>query len=118
MIVNFLKSKIHRATVTDCNLHYEGSIGIDEGLMREVGLSHWEQVDVYNITNGERLTTYAIPEPEGSGVISIRGSAAHKANIGDLIIICSYCGIDSLQISKHKPSVVLVDEKNKVKRKS
>ncbi len=118
MIINLLKSKIHRATVTDCNLHYEGSIGIDVELMEQVGLAHWEQVDIYNITNGERLTTYAIPEERGSGIISIRGSAAHKAKIGDLIIICSYCGIDSLQVSKHKPNVVLVNEKNKVKRKS
>ena len=118
MLINLLKSKIHRATVTDCNLHYEGSVGIDQNLMDEVGITHWEQVDIYNITNGERLTTYAIPEERGSGTISIRGSAAHKASVGDLVIICAYCSIDSLQVSKHKPSVVLVDEKNKIKRKS
>lgn len=116
MLLNFLKSKIHRANVTDCDLHYEGSIGIDKKLMDASGLTEYEQVDIYNITNGERFTTYVIQEKAGSGIISIRGSAAHKADKGDLIIICAYCQLTPAEVKKFKPKKVLVDKKNKVKK--
>ncbi len=116
MQLNFLKSKIHRATVTDCNLHYEGSVGIDKKLMEAVGLRQYEQIDIYNITNGERLTTYVIEEEAGSGKISIRGSAAHKASVGDLVILCSYCQIDEKEAESFKPSVVRVDKKNQIEK--
>lgn len=116
MLLNFLKSKIHRATVTDCDLHYEGSIGIDKKLMDASGLTEYEQVDVYNITNGERFTTYVIKETPGSGIISIRGSAAHKADKGDLVIICAYCQLTKAEVKKFKPKKILVDKKNKIKK--
>jgi aspartate 1-decarboxylase len=85
-----LKSKIHRATVTDASLHYEGSITIDPLLMQAADICEWEQVDVYDINNGNRLTTYAIPGKPGSGVICLNGAAAQLVHIGDLVIICSY----------------------------
>jgi aspartate 1-decarboxylase len=117
MLITLLKSKIHRATVTHCNLNYEGSIGIDKKLMDEVGLAPYEQVDIYNINNGARLTTYVIEEKANSGIISIRGSAARLAQIGDLVIICSYCQLNEQEAKKFKPTVKLVDAKNKVVRK-
>ena len=108
-----LKSKIHRATVTHSELHYEGSIGIDKNLIEASGLRAYEQVDVLNINNGERLTTYVIEEEAGSGIISIRGAAARKAQIGDLIIICSYCQLDEKEADSFKPSVVKATNENK-----
>jgi len=117
MLVNMLKSKIHRAIVTDCNLHYEGSVGIDRDLMDAAGFLPYEQVDIYNINNGERLTTYIIEEKAGSGIISIRGSAARKAEKGDLIILCSYCQLVVDEAKNFEPKKVLVDEKNKIKKK-
>lgn len=118
MLINLLKSKIHRATVTHCNLNYEGSIGIDKKLMNECGFFPYEQVDVLNINNGARFTTYVIEEKSGSGIISIRGAAARLAQTGDLVIICSYCGLDEKEVKKFKPKVIKVDGKNKVKGKS
>ena len=115
MLVNLLKSKIHRATVTDCHLHYEGSIGIDRVLMDAAGFIPYEQVDIYNINNGERLTTYVIEEKADSGIISIRGSAARKAETGDLIIICSYCQMNLEEAKKFIPTKIKVNEKNKIK---
>ncbi len=112
MLISLLKSKIHRATVTHCNLNYEGSIGIDKKLMGEVGLVPYEQVDVLNINNGERFTTYVIEEKAGSGIISIRGAAARLAEIGDLVIICSYCQLIPSEAKKFKPIVKKVDAKN------
>ena len=115
MLINLLKSKIHRATVTHCNLNYEGSIGIDKKLMEKSGLIPYEQVDVLNINNGARFTTYVIEEKSGSGIISIRGAAARLAEIGDLVIICSYCQLTNEEVKKFKPSVIKVDLKNKIK---
>ena len=117
MLLNILKSKIHRATVTDSNLHYEGSIGIDRALMDASGLVPFEQVDVYNIKNGERFTTYVIEEKKNSGIISIRGAAAHKADKGDLVIICSYYHLTPAEAKKAKPKRIKVDKKNKVVKK-
>ena len=116
MLINLLKSKIHRATVTHCNLNYEGSIGIDKKLMEASGLLPYEQVDVLNINNGERFTTYVIEEKAGSGIISVRGAAARLAEIGDLVIICSYCQLTEVETKKFKPKVIKVDNKNKVKK--
>lgn len=108
-----LKSKIHRATVTQADLHYEGSITIDRDLMDAVDILHHEQVDVYDITNGARLTTYAIPGPRGSGVICINGAAARLINAGDLVIIVSYARFDEAECRDHEPRVIVVDEHNR-----
>lgn len=107
-----LKSKIHRATVTEADLDYEGSITIDELLMNEVDIVPFEQVDVYNITNGERLTTYAIAGPPGSGAICANGAAAHRIRPGDLIIIASYARFSEQETTEHVPRVILVDSRN------
>lgn len=107
-----LKSKIHRATVTDASLHYEGSITIDPLLLQAADICAWEQVDVYDINNGNRLTTYAIPGTAGSGVICLNGAAARLVHIGDLVIICSYAEFSEEERTTHAPRIVLVDEKN------
>jgi aspartate 1-decarboxylase len=108
-----LKSKIHRATVTDASLHYEGSITIDPLLMQAADICEWEQVDVYDINNGNRLTTYAIPGKPGSGVICLNGAAARLVHIGDLVIICSYAEFSEEERATHAPKIVLVNENNR-----
>ena len=113
MKLTMFKSKIHRATVTQADLDYEGSIGIDADLLKASGILPYEQVDVLDITNGNRFTTYAIEEPAGSGVIQINGAAAHLAKIGDLVIILSYAQMSEKKAKTFEPTVVLVDEKNK-----
>jgi aspartate 1-decarboxylase len=107
-----LKSKIHRATVTDASLHYEGSITIDPLLMQAADICEWEQVDVYDVNNGNRLTTYAIPGKPGSGTICLNGAAARLVQVGDLVIICSYAEFTEEQRHAHAPRIVLVDENN------
>lgn len=114
MQVTMLKGKIHRATVTDANLEYVGSISIDQDLLECAGFLEYEQVDVYNITNGERFTTYTILAPRGSGEICINGAAAHKVTPGDLVIICAYGRMELEEAKEHKPVEVFVDAKNKV----
>ena len=106
MLVTVLKSKIHCARVTEANLNYMGSITIDEDLMDAVNLIENERVDIYNITNGERFSTYAIKGERGSGIIGINGAAAHKAGVGDLIIIASYASMDFEEAKTFTPSVV------------
>jgi len=91
MIMLYLKSKLHRARVTYSDINYEGSLGIDENLMKAAGMREYERVEIYNVTNGERFTTYLIKEEPGSGKIGVYGAAAHKAREGDIIIITSYC---------------------------
>jgi aspartate 1-decarboxylase len=113
MQVQLLKSKIHRATVTDSDLHYEGSIGIARDLMDMAGLRPYEQVDVANIANGARFTTYVIEEPAGSGAIVINGAAAHLVSVGDLVIIMCYGLFTPEEADAHKPRVIRVGEKNK-----
>lgn len=108
-----LNSKIHRATVTEANLDYIGSITIDEDLMDRSEIQVNEQVHVLNITNGNRFITYAIPGERGSGVICINGAAAHLAKEKDLVIICSYVQLTKEELAEHEPTVVLVDESNK-----
>lgn len=107
-----LKSKIHRATVTQADLEYEGSVTIDSELMRAGDILEHERIEVYNINNGERFCTYAIPGPSGSGVICINGAAAHLAKPGHLVIIATYVVLNEAELPGFKPKVILVDEKN------
>ena len=109
-----LKSKIHRATVTDADLHYQGSVTIDPLLMESADLLHHERVEIYNVTNGERFATYAIPGRRGAGEIVINGAAAHKATTGDLVILASYATYSDAEARRHKPSLVFVDERNRI----
>jgi len=110
-----MKSKIHRATVTDSNLHYEGSITIDEKLMEMADIIPYEQVDIYNVTSGERFHTYAIKGERDSGVICINGAAAHKAKKGDIIIIVTYADFEEKELESFKPKKVYADELNRIK---
>ena len=109
-----MKSKIHRATVTQADLHYVGSVAIDVDLLEAADLLEGEQVTIADITNGARLETYVIPAPRGSGMISINGAAAHLVNAGDLVIIMSYALLDDAGARTLKPRVVHVDEHNRV----
>lgn len=111
-----LKSKLHRATVTQAELEYEGSITIDRDLIEAAGFLLNEQVDVLDITNGARLTTYIIEGERGSGIIGINGAAAHLINKGDQVIICSYAQMSQEAAQTHKPTALLVDEHNKIIR--
>ncbi len=107
------KSKIHRATVTGADLNYEGSITIDSELLRAADILPYEKVDIYNISNGERFSTYVIPGEPGSGEVCLNGAAARKVQKGDLVIIVSYCELSEDEIESFSPTVVLVDEKNR-----
>ena len=114
MILNILKSKIHRAIVTEADLHYIGSITIDENLMSAAGIIEYEKVQILNVTNGNRLDTYAIKGNKGSGCIKINGAAAHHVKVNDLIIIVSYCQLESHEIQSHDPKIVHVNSNNKI----
>ena len=116
MFLAMLKSKIHRTQVTGCDLDYEGSISIDGDVLDAAGILPFEQVDVYNINNGERLTTYAIVAPRGSGEFALNGAAARKAAVGDKIIICSYAYVPSEEARNYQPTVVLMGERNRITR--
>ena len=109
-----LKSKIHRATVTDANLHYQGSVTVDPLLMEAADLLSFERVEIYNVSNGERFATYAIPGTPGRGEIVINGAAAHKAQKGDLVILASYAEYEDAEARGHRPSLVFVDERNQM----
>ncbi len=113
MLLTLLKGKIHRATVTQCDLHYEGSISVDAALLERSGILPHEQVDVLNINNGERFTTYAIPAPAGSGAIGINGAAARLAQKGDLVIIIAYARMQEAEAKSFSPRILLVDGKNR-----
>lgn len=108
-----LKSKIHRAVVTGCDRDYEGSLAIDERLMESADLLPGERIEIYNITNGHRLATYAIKAERDSGRILMNGAAAHLASPGDLVIICSYCAVDDEFAGGFAPRIVHVDEHNR-----
>jgi aspartate 1-decarboxylase len=110
-----MKSKIHRAIVTESNLDYEGSITIDARLMETANILPYEQVDIYNVTSGERFTTYAIKGEKDSGVICINGAAAHKAKKGDMVIIVTYANFSEAELVSFKPAKVYVDNKNRIK---
>ena len=113
MQLTLLKGKIHRATVTQCDLHYEGSISVDSALLERSGILPYEQVDVLDINNGRRFTTYTIPAPAGSGTIGVNGAAARLAQKGDLVIIVAYARMEEAEAKSFQPRVVLVDANNK-----
>lgn len=112
MMRMMLKSKIHRATITEADLHYEGSLTIDRRLMQRADILPYEMVHVYNISNGERFETYALEGEAGSGVICLNGAAARKGAPGDLIIITTYASYSEVELEKHQPQVILVDANN------
>jgi aspartate 1-decarboxylase len=114
MLRTMLKSKLHRVTVTHSELEYEGSCAIDIALLKEANISEYEKISIYNITNGERFVTYAIKAEENSGVISINGAAAHKANPGDKLIVATYADYNEIELKKYHPQLVYVDESNKI----
>jgi len=113
MTRKLLRGKIHRATVTGADLHYEGSVTIDRDLMEGADLVTHEAVQVWNVTNGERFETYAIPGRRGSGVVCVNGAAAHKVSKGDLVIIAAFSWMDETEARRWKPHVVFVDERNR-----
>jgi len=113
MQFTLLKGKIHRATITQCDLHYEGSISVDCALLERAGILPYEQVDVLDINNGQRFTTYTIPAPAGSGTIGVNGAAARLAQKGDLVIIVAYARMDEAEASSFSPRVLLVDGQNR-----
>jgi aspartate 1-decarboxylase len=109
-----LKSKLHRVTVTHSELDYEGSCAIDETLLEAADIREYQQIDIYNIANGERFTTYAIKAQRDSGIISVNGAAAHKASPGDLVIIATYAMYNELELQKFEPELVYVDNRNRI----
>ena len=114
MQLSLLKTKIHRATVTHSELNYEGSIAIDDNLLQATGIREFEQVHIWDVTNGARFSTYAIRAEAGSGIISVNGAAAHKAQPGDLVIICAYGQCDEAEAAAYKPKLVYVDRENRL----
>ena len=115
--VTLLKSKVHRATVTECHLDYDGSISIDRDIMDASGLLPHEQVDVYNINNGARFTTYVIEGERGTSAIGLNGAAARLAVPGDKIIICAYCGLPQEEARNYAPTVIVMDDDNRIARR-
>ncbi len=109
-----LKSKIHRLTVTDADLHYEGSLSLDEELMEAGDLKPFERIEVYNINTGDRFSTYVIPAPRFSGTVQLNGAAARLGAKGDLIIIASYAEYEEEELENYRPKLVFVDEKNRI----
>ena len=116
MQCTMLKAKLHRARVTHSELEYEGSCAIDGKLLELSGIREYEQIQIYNVTNGERFTTYAIRAEDGSGIISVNGAAAHKAAPRDVVIICAYVSLNQQEMLNHKPTLVYLDEHNNVTR--
>ena len=114
MQLTLLKAKLHKVHVTQVELEYEGSCAIDDDLLALSGIREYEQIQIYNVDNGERFTTYAIRGEAGSGMISVNGAAAHKANLGDRVIICAYTGLSEAEADVFKPALVYVDEHNKM----
>ena len=109
-----LKSKLHRVTTTHADLHYEGSCAIDEDLLEAANIKEYEQIDIWNVNNGERFTTYAIRAERGSGVISVNGSAARRAAVGDILIIATFARFDEQERLEHRPRLVHVDDQNRI----
>jgi aspartate 1-decarboxylase len=112
-----LKSKIHRVTTTHSELHYEGSCAIDQTLLDASDIKEYQQIDIYNVNNGARFTTYAISAQRGSGIISVNGAAARNAAAGDILIIASYANYNEIELASYQPDLVYVDEKNRIKDK-
>lgn len=111
-----LKSKLHRVTVTHCELNYEGSCAIDGALLDAADIRAYQQIDIYNVTNGERFTTYAIRAEAGTGIISLNGAAARRATVSDILIIASYAQYSEDELARFKPDLVYVDADNRIKR--
>jgi aspartate 1-decarboxylase len=116
MLRHLMKSKIHRATITSADLHYEGSLTVDEELLDAADLTTYEEVQVVNVNNGARFSTYVIPGPRGSGVVQLNGAAARQGLPGDLVIVMSYGVYSEDEAERHAPSVVFVDSKNRITR--
>jgi aspartate 1-decarboxylase len=108
-------SKIHRATVTVADVDYEGSVTIDADLLDTAGILEWEEVHIWDVTNGARLATYAIAGPRGSGVIGINGAAAHLVHPGDIVILATFVELEDAEAREHVPTAVFVDDQNRVK---
>ena len=117
MQLTLLKAKLHRVRVTAVNLDYEGSCAIDGELLDAAGIREYEQIQIYNVDNGERLTTYAIRAREGSGVISVNGAAAHRASPGDRVVICAYAVLAEEELARFHPTLIYVDEVNRIVRR-
>ena len=118
MTLTFLKSKLHGAYVTHSELDYDGSCAIDSNILEQASINEYERIDIYNVTNGERFTTYTILAQPGRGIISVNGAAAHKANPGDKLVICTYIDVPNDQVKKHKPTLVYLDSDNKIIKKT
>ena len=118
MNLTFLKSKLHGARVTHSELNYDGSCAIDSNILEQASIYEYEKIDIYNITNGERFSTYTILAQPGSGIISVNGAAAHKASPGDKLVICAYVDVPQEKIKKHKPILVYLDKENKIIKKT
>ena len=116
MLRRLMKSKIHRATITSADLHYEGSLTVDEDLLDAADLVEFEEIQVVNVNNGARFTTYLLPGPRGSGVIQLNGAAARLGSPGDLVILISYGEYTDQEASHHSPRVVFVDDRNRMIR--
>ncbi len=117
MQITLLKSKLHHAHVTHSELEYEGSCAIDSGLLEAAAIREYEQIHVYNLANGERFTTYAIRAEAGSGIISVNGAAAHKAQPGDRVIICTYAVLSEQEAAAFQPQLVYLDTDNRIMRR-
>jgi len=111
-----LKSKLHRVSATHAELHYEGSCAIDEDLLDAANIREYEQIDIWNVNNGERFTTYALRAERGSGVISVNGSAARRAAPGDILIIASFASYTEVELAKYSPQLIYVDTQNRIVR--
>jgi len=114
MRITLLKSKLHRATVSHAELDYEGSCAIDTNLMKAANILPFEQLHIYNVSNGERFNTYAIVAPAGSNTIGINGAAAHKANVGDTLIICTYAEFEAQEAASFAPDLVYLTQNNQI----
>ncbi|MBI5921560.1 MAG: aspartate 1-decarboxylase [Betaproteobacteria bacterium] len=113
-----LKSKLHRVTVTQSELHYEGSCAIDQNLLDASDIKEYQQIEIWNVTNGERFTTYAISAERNSGTISVNGAAARKASPGDLLIIASFAAYNEVELTKYQPDLIYVDARNRILKHS
>lgn len=118
MLRHLMKSKIHRATITSADLHYEGSLTVDEDLLDAADLAEFEEIQVVNVNNGARFITYVIPGPRGSGVLQLNGAAARLGLPGDLVILIAYGAFDEQETARFKPRLVFVDEHNRIVRPS
>ena len=111
---SLLRAKIHRVTVTATEVHYEGSCAIDEALLAAADIREFEQVEIYDVTNGARFTTYAVKAPRDSGIVAVMGAAARLVMVGDLLIVAAYAQLDDSELEEHRPRIVHVDAQNRI----